>query len=426
MALTYREWAKIPIGPDGLSEAEARHFIRIARRHSKRLNLGEWGILKRTHGGLKTGQVVGVMVGRGRALEILPKIDGEDGEVRSALVHMLAVTWNLKVAGGETAAMDTQRLDFLEILIRLFARRLLAAVRRGLPRRYVSREDDIPVLRGRLNVTRQFTQLAAVQDRLACRFDELSEDTPLNRVLKAAVVGLLRLTRSAENSRRLSDLAARFDHVTDVSDPLREPVQLDRTNTAFHDLLALARVFLSGDWQSTASGRSHGFGLLFAMNDLFEAFVGKCLSRAAAPRSVSLQDRGSYLLSNPYAGTRLFAVRPDAVVDKHRNPVVFDTKWKWLWRDDGGGNDTLGVSSADVYQMLAYARVYGAQRLVLVYPWHRALRQPEGVGREWVFPGSDGRLEIATLDISQPCRAVVSLRKILQHSPDLGRGAAVD
>ena len=117
-------------------------------------------------------------------------------------------------------------------------------MRRGLHRRYCEHEEDLALLRGRLNVKRQFTHLVVRRDRLACRFDELSEDTPLNRVFKAAVIRLAGIARSAENTQRLAELAACFEFVSDTPDPLRERVQFDRTNTAFHDLYRLARLFL--------------------------------------------------------------------------------------------------------------------------------------------------------------------------------------
>ena len=247
MTLTCREWNSLTVGKD-LTENEARGFHVLAERAEKRLKKKPT-VLTRTVQGrkgqvLKAGQVVGVLAIPRRTLEILPKIDGRDGDVRRALIHMLAVARGLRVADGELAALHTQRHDLLEILIGLFADRLLAAVRRGLPRRYVEYEDDLRLLRGRLDVTRQVTHLAFRPDLLACRFDELSEDTPLNRVLKAAVTGLARIARSASNARRLADLAARFGAVGDPAAPLREPVRLDRTNTAFHDLYRLACLFL--------------------------------------------------------------------------------------------------------------------------------------------------------------------------------------
>ena len=182
-----REWQELRVGGNGLAEGDAKRLQRVAERAARRLRLPEDAILTRTATGIRAGQVVGVLATPGSTLEILPKIDGDDGAVRAALVRMLAVALELRVADGEITALQTQRHSLLELLIRLFAARLLAIVRRGLPRHYRARTEDLRLFRGRLDVTRQLTQLAVRSDLLACRFDELSVDTPLNRVLKAAV-----------------------------------------------------------------------------------------------------------------------------------------------------------------------------------------------------------------------------------------------
>lgn len=406
--LTRREWETLPVGEGGLTEAEARRFHALAERAARRLKLPETAVLTRTSDrGLKAGQVVGVLTVPGRTVEILPKIDDDDDAVRKALVRMLAAALDLPIAEGDLAALDTQRNDLLELLVRLFAERLLAAVRRGLPRRYIAREEDLRRLRGKLDITRQITHLAVRPDRLACRFDSLSEDTPLNRVLKAAVARLARLARTAANVRLLAELAARFESVGDSPDPLREPVRLDRTNAAFHDLHRLALLFLKEEWQNTASGRAAGFALLFPMNDLFEKFVGRCLRRALAPAPVRLQARGRHALTD--ADERpLFALRPDAVIGEAEGVVVLDTKWKAL----RPGEEKLGVEQSDVYQMLAYARSYGASRLILLYPWTGEL-PPEGRAREWTVAGTDIPLDVATVNVGRPDTVVDALRELL-------------
>ena len=369
-------------------------------------------VLERTPNGLKAGDVVGIVAAPGATLEILPKIDGEDGAVRKALVSMLAVAWGLRVADGELAGLNTQRSDLLEVLIGLFANRLLAAVRRGMPRRYVGFEADLRLLRGSLNVVRQVTALAARPDVLACRFEELSEDTPLNRVLKAAVQRLQRVTRSAANARILGELAARLELVGDSPAPLKEPVRLDRTNASYHDLHRLARLFLSGDWQSTTSGEALGFSLLFPMFELFERFVGKLIRRNAAPSLVRLQDTGhSALLDDAKEPPRrLFELRPDVVIETPTaRPIVLDTKWKEL---DGADGEKLGVAASDVYQMLVYGQAYDAKRLVLLYPWLPGLAK--GVNKSWRVQGTQTRLDIAAVDVGNPSSVASALREIVR------------
>ena len=419
-----REWETLPIGDAGLPERDARRLHAAAERAARRLGLPATAVLTRTHRGLKAGQVVGILSIPGRTIEILPKIDGEDGDVRAALIRMLAVARDLRVAEGELTALDTQRDDLLGLLIRLFANRLLAAVRRGMPRRYLTHEEDLALLRGRLDVKRQFTHLAVRPDRLACRYDELSEDTPLNRVLKAAVTRLAGRARSAANFRRLAELTARFEFVRDSSDPLREPVRLDRTNAAFHDLYRLAKLFLTGDWQSTTGGRSTGFALLFPMDKLFEAFIGRSLMRALGSRTVRLQHRGRHALTETDAGStsRLFPLRPDAVIEgPGERHVILDTKWKRLTPHARNCEKTLGVVQSDIYQMLAYARAYDAKRLVLIYPWHEELDPGQGVIRRWTVTGTDCRLDVATVDVRRPGEVVETLRGICECEPACDR-----
>lgn len=334
-------------------------------------------------------------------MEILPKIDGGDGAVRRALTRMLAIALGISVADRDTSSMATQREDMLEVLVRLFADRLLVSVRRGLPHRYRRREENLAVLRGKLDIRHQLLRNTSRADRLACAYDELSVDTPLNRVLRAAVQRLAAVTRIAENRRRLGELAARLEFVGESPDPLREPVRLDRTNAAFHRLHALARLFLAGDWQGTTAGGEEGFALLFAMNDLFEAFVGRCMQIALAPRSVRLQRHDRHALEEGSRG--IFGLKPDIVVD---GDIVVDTKWKRL--DPGKPN--LGVAESDVYQMLAYARAYRAKHLVLLYPWHEDLPKA-GVCRQWRVSGSLTTFAVATVDIGRPDEMGSSLRR---------------
>lgn len=229
----------------------------------------------------------------------------------------------------------------------------------------------------------------------------------MNRVLKAAVSRLTDVTRSAATARRLAELAARLEFVNDTRSPAREPVRLDRSNTAFHDLYRLARMFLAGDWQSTASGRATGFALVFAMNDLFEAFVGRCVRRAVSPSPVHLQHTKHCAIEAPVGP--LFRLKPDIVVETPDGPTVLDTKWKRLDPEDR----TLSIESPDIYQMHAYAHAYDAARLILVYPWLQEVVIGPGIARRWTMYGTQRALDVATVDVGRPEGVVDSLRQIV-------------
>jgi 5-methylcytosine-specific restriction enzyme subunit McrC len=415
------EWDDLFVTRDGegqtVTRSQAKRLMAVAQAAQASLRLGgseaerilvDYG--KRLH----AQQVVGVLVAPDVSLEVLPKIDPlEPDGTRINLIRMLARTLDLKIAGGALMPVGWQSRDILEILIRFFCDKLLGAVHRGLTRRYVRHEDDLPMLRGRNDVKRQFTILAASPHRVASRYDELSADTPLNQILKAAVTRLRVISRASENQRRLNELEFALADVTRLpaKQLAQERVVLDRTNIAYHDLLKLARVLLHGHYQSIGGEEGIGFSLLFDMNRLFEEFIGRTLRKAMRDSGflVRLQNPKSYALSEIGTNEPRFMTKPDIVIQSGDTPVmVIDTKWKQLAAID---DSKRGVSQSDVYQMMAYAQIYRVKHLMLLYPHHKELGKDEGVICDYRITGAEEvRLSIATISLADLDRDRISSR----------------
>lgn len=417
------EWSYLAVDDTGVDPAITRpvadSLIAVAKAGHLGGDDGET-VLVNGHRRLRAQQVVGVLASPLATLEILPKIDGlGEADIRRNLVHMLARVFDLDVAAGAMADLGWQRHDLLEILIRLFCDRLFGVVHRGLPRRYVGHADDLPALRGRLDVIRQFTVRAARPEKLACRYEDLSPDIALNQIMKATVRRLLAVSRAAENQRRLCELALAFADVSAVPVPLLpwRDVVLDRTNQAWSSLLTLARLILGDRFQTTSAGEAHGFSLLFEMNTLFEEFIGRTLKRELAGSGLEVQLQGPRRHALRDEDDRLrFATRPDIVVSRQGAPVmIIDTKWKRL---KGAIDDPKrGVGQADVYQMMAYSQVYQCARLMLLYPHHAEIGGSAGRhGRHTIVGTADATLFIASVGLSNIASVGPALRAlVLDH-----------
>lgn len=416
--LTVHEWGRVDVGEGGFARYQADALLAASRRHALGGTDGT-DILCDHNRFLRARQMVGVIAGRGCSLEILPKVDpagaSEDARtVRARLIHMLDVALGLDLSAGEAMAMSHRADSLLEVFIALFAERLLAEVRRGLPRLYRTQEDDLRALRGRLDVVRQFTVHAVRPDRLACRFDALDADVPLMQIMKACVVLLGRHARSADTQRKLAELRFLLTDVRDVrlgALPWKK-VQIDRSSRRWRVLLDLARLLLGGRWQQThAEARApEGVTLLFPMNDLFERYIAIQLRRALAGTGLEVIAQGgfAYCLGPWHDGEPIVGnshpTRPDILVkDGNLVVAVLDTKWK---------NPTKGVSHADLYQMMAYARLYACRHLVLVYPAIPGEVVPE-VDTRGIPPGPD-RLDVATVSLDRrPEDIQGSLRRLV-------------
>ncbi|WP_295635722.1 McrC family protein [Novosphingobium sp.] len=360
-------------------------------------------------------QAVGVIAAPGCSLEILPKIDAtsddNDETIRTRLVSMLDIALGLKLGDGQALAMARQNETLLDILIRLFADRLLAEARRGLPRAYMAQEENLAALRGRLDVIRQFTHNAVRPDRLACRFDTLLPDTPLLRVMKACVLMLRRHARVLETQRRLDELRFLLAEVSDV--PVNAlpwaQVRIDRTNRRWETLYGLAKLFLKREWQRTNHDAKAGQGitLLFAMNDLFEAYIAALARRALLGSDLTVHSQGGLrycLMEEGDGGKERFQTTPDILIKRNGQVVmVIDTKWKLIGRNPE--DKKRGVSQSDVYQMMAYARLYQCGEVMLLYPHHASLGS-EALDAGYGMMEGDERLRIASVDLVAGKRAV--------------------
>lgn len=414
-----REWEYLPVseecGDGSIPRWAADNLVTAARAVRIGGADGE-AVLVDGHKRLRAQQVVGILVAPGATLEILPKLDGlDEGATRHCLVRMIAKVFDLKVASGSLTKIGLQNYDLLELIIRLFSDSLIETARRGLPRRYVQTEADRTALRGRLDYQRQFTVLAATPQKLACRYEELSADIALNQIMRAAVAHLLPLARVRENQRRLMELSFVFADIAAVEIG-RLPwnsVILDRTNADWKTLLTLAKFLLQGRFQTTSSGDATGYALLFEMNALFEEYVGRMLRRSLAGHGLDVQLQGprGYALTSD-KGVPHLATKPDIVVSRHGQPVVIiDTKWKRL---TGTTSDpTGGISESDVYQMMAYGRVYGCHRLTLLYPHNGSISSKDGLQSCHFIRGTaDDLLSVATLKLAELANADATLRDI--------------
>ena len=405
-----REWERIRYGPDE-TEIPERYAERLATvaKASTFSGSGGQGVLEHGRDGLRTRGVVGVIAAPGCQLEILPKIEGagessvDDATLRRRLIHMLAVARNIRIDVRTSARLGWQRNTILEVLIRVFCNKLADALRPGMPQQYTDRHEDLPTLRGSLNVTRQFSTLAVSPQTLACRFDARSADIALNQVMRAAISKLSRLSRTPNNQSALRELSFAYADVSELpADALRwDLIVLDRTNTRWRELLSLARLFLGDRHQHTSSGATDGYALLFEMNVLFEEYVARLLPRALAGTGLRVTAQGGHrdCLFDGEAGR--FRTRPDLIIRRGTEIVlIIDTKWK---RITGTDDPKQGMSQPDVYQVMAYGQLYKCPHVMLLYPHHGGL-QPDVLFDSFSIARAHARekLLVATLDITKP------------------------
>ena len=373
---------------------------------------------------LKAAQFVGIIATQGVRLEILPKIEkSETIETRGTLMKMVGAAYSIPIYDGEITLLNSQDKDLIEILILIFARRLINEVRKGITRHYCREKADLSRLRGKLDVTRQFTKFAAMPQFLACEFDEFSADNSLNRLLACATALLIRRTNVASTQRLLSEIDAHFSDVAPVSvqQALDENIRLDRKDLRWGPCARLARLILNSLYQTVHGGKQEGVALLFDMNKLFEAYVTRIAQNALRPLGYTvLAQKPQRALVRNSSGQRAFFTKPDIYIQGHDQVIIVDTKWKSLDRSKEGN---FGIMQADAYQMHGYARVYEASSTVLLFP---KMNEQQGELASWTFENSNTQLRLATIDILNEEKMAEILIALVESSSDFNDEMALN
>jgi 5-methylcytosine-specific restriction enzyme subunit McrC len=317
-------------------------------------------------------------------MEILPKIDVpatetaggmsdiETRQSRRNLLYMLEVAGDVPLRSRDVAQLMTRRAPLSDTLAGIFARRLLAELLRGPERTYAREEQNLRTVKGKLILGDHLLRNAAHRERFFCGYDDLTANSPMNQVFKAACRMLLDATytpATQDDLRHCLLLLESVDDVTELQD-LAAHVVIHRQNERFADLYSFCRLILSRLSPTVEGGGTRSFSLLFDMNKVFERFVAGFLRRHVIPmlRGFQLYEQAKtkrrHLMTT---GSRsVLSLEPDLLI---RHPdgrlLVADTKWKRVSGSQEAGTE---VAREDLYQLYAYVQRYECESSILLYP----------------------------------------------------------
>jgi len=309
---------------------------------------------------LQAQNFVGVIQTKdGTTIEILPKIQNiSDDKSKEILIKMLKTLKNSPFKNFNMANLKSSNLPLLEIFISMFLEELTILIQRGIKSDYITKEENLKFLKGKLLIGEQIKHNSIHKERFFVEHQEFLSDRVENRLIKTTLKYLYKKSKTNKNQQRIREFLFVFDEITPCKDVKAgfNKVKLNRQMKDYEQVLLWCKTFLLENSFSPYKGSDVAFALLFDMNMLFESYVGHYLKRKGF--DVRLQDRGRYLVERP----NKFALRPDIVIDGKKKKIIADTKWKKIQTENE-------ISQSDMYQLFAYGKKYqDVKRLYLIYP----------------------------------------------------------
>lgn len=341
----------------------------------------------------------------GTVFEILPKIYGDvsQADTKQIFLEMMRTLKDVSFKEFNVSNLKTDRMNLLEIFISMFAAEVAVLVKQGLRSSYNPVEDNERFFKGKLNVPQNIKLNYVSKERFFVRYDEWSINRPENRLLKATLNFLRKQTSDNGNGHNISRLLTFFESVNASTDYEADfsKCTSDRSLSHYQKALSWCKVFLRGNSFTAFAGSEVAVALLFPMEKVFESYIAAKLRCSVSPEvELMLQDVRYSLFDRP---TRAFSLRPDIVMTDGNDVIVMDTKWKILSENVRN----YGISQADMYQMYAYSKKYGASKITLIYPKPGGLR-----GMDISFFSDDGvNVEVYFIDLLQSDESIAAVVK---------------
>ena len=291
-------------------------------------------------------------------------------------------------------------------------------LKKGLYREYVNRREDLPTVRGKIDMPDTVRNKMARKQTLFCEFDELSENNLLNQILKTTAMLLIRHGEVKNEYKDRLKTEMHFFSNVDTLEPSSikwHSVRFQRSSQSYQWPINLCEMAVKGMLLTTEEGdyRLASFLDKREMSNLYEKFILNYYKRHRPDLSPGAYEV-SWALDDGFRDL-LPTMRTDVYLEKGGETLIIDAKYYGKTTQERF--DKRSVHSGNLYQVFTYVKncQFGnaGQKIsgMLLYAKTDEEVQPNGVYRM-----SGNQIAVRTLDLSVPFQDIATQLNAIANS----------
>lgn len=320
------------------------------------------------------------------------------------IYYMLSYAFmSLDQSGFEDVARESFD-NIHDLFAAILAKGIGRQLKQGLYRQYIPRREELTVMRGKLDMPGTMRDRVARKQRLACEYDELSENGIYNQILKTTVMLLLRHGSVSQQQKSALKKEMLFFSGIDELDPASirwSAISFHRNSGAYRMLLGLCRLVLDGMLMTTEDGsyKLAAFVDEQRMERLYEKFILAYYARHW-PQLDANASRIPWALDDG-ADALLPAMQSDITLRRGGAALIIDAKF--YSHTTQVQFDTHTIHSHNLYQIFTYVKnrqaAFAGEQVsgMLLYA-----RTDEAIQPDNVYHMSGNRISVMTLDLNRP------------------------
>ena len=322
------------------------------------------------------------------------------------IYHMLSYAFQILTQDTYDDVAIESFDEMYDLLAAILAKGIGIQLKQGLYREYINRQEELSVLRGKINMSGMIKNQLVHKRVLTCDFDDLSENNLFNQIIKTTVSLLLR--NDTVKSKYKDDLKKKmlFFSNIDFLEPTSirwSSIRFQRNNQTYRMLISICQLILEGMLMTTDTGeyRLASFIDEQRMCRLYEKFILEYYSRHYPELKVS----ASQIPWSVDDGVRtmLPMMQSDIHLQKGNTVLIIDAKYYSHTTQTQYDKHTL--HSNNMYQIFTYVKnrdyEFGEEEHtvsgMLLYA-----KTEEEVQPNHVYQMHGNQISVRTLDLNLP------------------------
>lgn len=271
------------------------------------------------------------------------------------IYYMLSYAFRTLTKQGYREMSTEKFSNTADLMTEILIAGISQQLKRGLGRAYIEQMEDIPVIRGRVNITESVKRQTMINRKLSCVYDDFSVDNSKNRIIKSTALLLLSADVAKQRKSRLRKLLVYFDKVELIN--LRTVdwnIHYDRNNQTYRMLISICYLVVKGLLQTQADGKTKIMDFLDdqQMYHLYEKFILEYYKKEypyittnASKIKWQLDDGMDYMLPN---------LLSDITLEYDNKVLIIDAKYYSHIMQNRYEKET--IRSANMFQIFTYVK----------------------------------------------------------------------
>lgn len=242
-----------------------------------------------------------------------------------------------------------------ELCSAILSKGISLQLKRGLNKDYIEANEPLSAIKGKIDISDSIKTRSIMKSQLVCSYDEFSENSYFNKILKTTVMLLLKADISKSRKKELKNLMMFFSNVDtlDVHD-IDWHIRYNKNNQSYHLLLSICNLVIEGLLQTQQDGTSKLMNFIDEqrMCRLYEKFILEYY-RKHYPSISANAEQIPWQLDDGMSDM-LPVMQSDIMLREGNQVLIIDAKY--YTHTTQSQYDTHTLHSANLYQVFTYVK----------------------------------------------------------------------